>query len=102
MPTIAFRVLSRAAIVACLAFAGASPVLIAAPAQALCKQGGPNCAPPWNKHPSIKVDTSKGPKVSDIDPTVDPDCKYYGNCHTAKRSPIAPKKIVSGTDIRKR
>ena len=101
MSTVAIRALSRVAIIAGLAFAGASPFLIAAPAQALCKQGGPNCAPPWNKRPSLVTD-NKGPKVSDIDPTVDPDCKYYGNCHTAKRSPIAPKKIVGGTNIRMR
>lgn len=53
--SLALRVLSRAVIVAGLALPAAATLLTAESAYALCKQGGPNCAPPWNKLPSAKI-----------------------------------------------
>ena len=87
MSALAVRVLSRAAIITGLAFACASPFFAAEPALALCKQGGPNCAPPWNKPPSFGQ--PGGQKIPDSG-WVDPDCQYYGNClspNSARRTP---------------
>jgi hypothetical protein len=76
MSTLASRILSRAVLVAGLAVVGASPFLAAESAFALCKQGGPHCAPNWNNPGHRFYQGDQGPSNG----WSDPDCKYYGNC----------------------
>ncbi len=99
MSTRALRVLSRAALVAGLALAAASPFFAAEPALALCKQGGPHCAPNWNNPGNHFYAPPDGPS----DGWVDPDCKYYGNCNSAtpSRGPKTGPKPIPGGTLRK-
>jgi len=76
-PTSSKRV--RAALVAVVALAGASALLAAgaAPAMALCKYGTPHCV---NPNPGPKFPTPRNIRIPESN-WIDPDCKYYGNCH---------------------
>jgi len=81
-----------------LALAGALCAFFAAgvdPAMALCKYGTPNCVNPNPGRPPLP--TVGGVKIPDSN-WVDPDCKYYGNCNSARSQarPSGAGGVVSG------
>jgi hypothetical protein len=81
--------LSRAAIVAVLAAAGAFFAPGVDPAMALCKYGGPHCVDPHKVPKSLQTG---GTKIPDSN-WQDEDCKHYNNCQTtaARRAPGGAK-----------
>ena len=85
MTNLASPKLGRTALTGFLALAGTGVILVATsgtPAMALCKYGSPNCV---DRHVGSPVLTgNNGVKIPDSS-WEDPDCKYYGNCHSAAR-----------------
>jgi hypothetical protein len=72
------KIIRAALLVAAVAASSFTFVGVSAgPAIALCKYGGPHCV---NPNPNFDYQMPELIYLPE-DSWIDPDCKYYGNCH---------------------